>query len=67
MSIATEAYMTNTQIANFSSEHHLNSPEQKVFWQQVTQATFKTRDDITLAYAKITHPNSIGTIVLSNG
>ncbi|MCL1140482.1 alpha/beta fold hydrolase [Shewanella pneumatophori] len=67
MSIATEPYMNTTIPANFSSEHHLNSPEQKVFWQQVTQSSFKTRDDITLTYARITHPNSIGTIVISSG
>mgnify|MGYP000008375116 CR=1 FL=1 len=67
MSIATEPYMNTTILASFSSEHHLNSPEQKVFWQQVTQSSFKTRDDISLAYARITHPNSIGTIVISSG
>ncbi len=67
MSIATEAYMPTQTTNSFSSEHHLNSPEQKVFWQQVTQSSFKTRDDISLAYARITHPNSIGTIVISSG
>ncbi|GIU34046.1 alpha/beta fold hydrolase [Shewanella schlegeliana] len=67
MSIASETYMPNQTTTSFSSEHHLNSPEQKVFWQQVTQSSFKTRDDITLAYARITHPESIGTIVISSG
>lgn len=67
MSIATEPYMTANAAISFSSEHHLNSPEQKVFWQQVTQSSFKSRDNITLAYASITHPNSIGTIVISSG
>lgn len=52
---------------SFSSEHHLNSPEQAAFWQQVVQSTFKTDDGISLAYASILHPNSIGTIVISNG
>lgn len=67
MSIATEPYMNTITAVSFSSEHHLNSPEQKVFWQQVTQSSFKTRDGISLAYARITHPESMGTIVISSG
>ncbi|MBR9729293.1 alpha/beta fold hydrolase [Shewanella intestini] len=51
----------------FSSEAQFNTPEQNTFWQQVTQATLLTQDNISLAYAYIRHPNNNKAVVISNG
>ncbi|QQX80358.1 alpha/beta fold hydrolase [Shewanella sp. KX20019] len=64
---AAEPALSSNSVCVFSSEHHLNSPEQTAFWQQVTQATFKANDGLSLAYASVTQQNSKGTIVLSSG
>ncbi|PKG57469.1 alpha/beta hydrolase [Shewanella sp. Choline-02u-19] len=64
---AAEPAISLSSVCTFSSEHHLSSPEQAAFWQQVTQASFKTKDGISLAYASVIQQNSKGTIVLSSG
>ncbi|MCL1056372.1 alpha/beta fold hydrolase [Shewanella gelidimarina] len=64
---AAEPAISLSSVCTFSSEHHLSSPEQTAFWQQVTQASFKTKDGISLAYASVIQQNSKGTIVLSSG
>ncbi|MEZ9199478.1 alpha/beta fold hydrolase [Shewanella sp. 10N.286.54.B9] len=64
---AAEPAPSLSATSSFSSEHHLNSPEQTAFWQQVTQSSFKANDDVSLAYASIINPNSRATIVLSSG
>ena len=51
----------------FSSEENCNTEQVDRFWNNVTEETLTTRDNVSLAYCYVKHPQSSKAIVISNG
>ncbi|MCE9686253.1 alpha/beta fold hydrolase [Shewanella sp. AS16] len=59
--------VTQSHTASFGSEQTLGSPELAAFWQGIDSDFLKLDDKLHLAYMSISHPQSKGTLVISNG
>lgn len=69
MSLAAESHVNNPVDAltnPLSSELNLNTDEQVIFWQNVTESTVE-KNGLHLAYCSFEHPHSNKAIVISNG
>ncbi|MGB0895453.1 MAG: alpha/beta fold hydrolase [Parashewanella sp.] len=54
-------------MSNYSSEHKLQTEEQKKLWQQVEHHQLHINSNVSLAWCRLRHPNSDKAIVISNG